>query len=556
MTPSAPGPWLLLTGMMGAGKSTTGRILARVLGLPFIDLDDAITQRMGEPLHQLLARQGEPAFRMIETETLLELIASRGQKPLIVALGGGTYVQPGAPERLRHAGLTVYLNASQDELERRLDAHQRAARPLLASSPAALQELLQARQPRYALADLHLPVDGRTPHQVAADLLDALPRNHLPCQSVTVPLQERAYPVWISPDGAERAADLADLRLRALQPAPTRLFVLRDAGLPEAHAQSVLGGLRRAGWHLLDLPVGPGEGAKSPEVLAEVWAWLIQHHVRRDDVLIALGGGVVGDLAGFAAATALRGIRCLQLPTTLLAMVDASVGGKTAINVGGAKNLVGAFHQPIGVVCAAGLLNTLPPRELASGLGEVLKYALLQGEDALADLERRAEALQRHDPHAHADLIHACCALKARVVAADEHDRGLRALLNLGHTFGHAIEALAHLQDLAHGAAVALGILLATRAAHLLHLASSDEAEALTRRLRDLCARCGLPTDPSAFLRDPERFAALMAGDKKAQGHHVTLILPLAPGRIVTHPVATEQLQTLLCDLARADWRA
>ncbi|MDR7191580.1 3-dehydroquinate synthase [Luteimonas terrae] len=270
----------------------------------------------------------------------------------------------------------------------------------------------------------------------------------------------------------------------------------------------------------------PGEAAKTLANFAEVTLALADARMRRDATLFALGGGVIGDLAGFAAACWMRGIDCVQLPTTLLAMVDSSVGGKTAVDLPQGKNLVGAFHPPRAVIADTAVLRTLPARELRAGLAEVVKYGALGDADFLDWLDDHADALLAMDDAALAEAIARSCAHKAAIVARDPFEHGERALLNLGHTFGHAIETEQGYGGLNHGEAVAVGMVLAAQLSEVLGLAPAAD----TVHLRDLLQRLGLPVDLPGGL-DPDRLLAHMRLDKKAQADGLRFIVWDGVGR-------------------------
>lgn len=270
----------------------------------------------------------------------------------------------------------------------------------------------------------------------------------------------------------------------------------------------------------------PGEAAKTLAHFAQVTTALADARMRRDATLFALGGGVIGDLAGFAAACWMRGIDCVQLPTTLLAMVDSSVGGKTAVDLPQGKNLVGAFHPPRAVIADTAVLRTLPARELRAGLAEVVKYGALGDADFLDWLDDHADALLAMDDAALAEAIARSCAHKAAIVARDPFEHGERALLNLGHTFGHAIETEQGYGGLNHGEAVAVGMVLAARLSEALGLAPAAD----TQRLRDLLVRLQLPVDVPAGL-DAERLLAHMRLDKKAVAGGLRFIVWRGAGR-------------------------
>jgi 3-dehydroquinate synthase len=305
-------------------------------------------------------------------------------------------------------------------------------------------------------------------------------------------------------------------------------FVVSDGHVAPLYLQRVLDALRRArpGLRLGHCVLPPGEEHKTLEGFARVVGALADAGVRRDGTLFALGGGVVGDLAGFAAACWMRGIDCVQLPTTLLAMVDSSVGGKTAVDLPQGKNLVGAFHPPRAVLADTSTLRTLPPRELRAGLAEVVKYGAIRDATFLDWIDSNADALLAMDDAALAEAVARSCAHKSEVVERDPYEHGERALLNFGHTFAHAIETAQGYGGLNHGEAVAVGMVLAGRLSERLGLAAAAD----TLRLRALLERLGLPVEPPAGL-DPQALLALMRLDKKAQADGLRFVVWDGPGR-------------------------
>ncbi|HLQ46462.1 MAG TPA: 3-dehydroquinate synthase, partial [Planctomycetaceae bacterium] len=296
------------------------------------------------------------------------------------------------------------------------------------------------------------------------------------------------------------------------------------------HAEIVRDGMQGVGWTCGITELEPGEKTKSLSHLSAVWDDLIALHADRQTVVIAVGGGVIGDLAGFAAATFVRGLPFVQVPTTLLADVDSSVGGKTGINHPAAKNMLGAFHQPVGVLIDTAVLDTLPPREFAAGLAEVVKYGVILDGDFFAFLEQRADAINRRDAGLLRQIIARCCRLKADVVEQDECERtGLRTILNYGHTFAHAFEALAGYGELLHGEAVAIGMLYASRLAERLSLI---DAEA-TRRQEALLRAFGLPIQlPAGWNHSDEAVLDRMRLDKKTVGGQLRFVLPKRLGHV------------------------
>ena len=357
--------------------------------------------------------------------------------------------------------------------------------------------------------------------KLVLDGLRARPFNRGMVETLTVNLGERSYPIRFGPDlAAEVRGDVT--RLLA---AGRKVAVLTDVNLVAAQGAA----LRTMFGEVPVLAVEAGEGAKSLAGLGRVLDFLAEHKLDRGGVLFAAGGGVIGDLGGFAAATWLRGIEFVQVPTTLLAMVDSSVGGKTGINIAAGKNLVGAFHQPRGVYVATGLLATLPAREFAAGMAEVIKYGLLGDPELLEQLERRPLTVASAEL---AGVIRRCCALKARIVEADEREtakEGGRALLNLGHTFGHAVENAAGYGGYLHGEAVAIGLCAAARLSHKLGALTADEVA----RVDGVVAAHGLPVRLRAPLAYGELFAA-MTRDKKVRAGGLRFVVLQRPGEAAT----------------------
>ena len=337
---------------------------------------------------------------------------------------------------------------------------------------------------------------------------------------VAVPLGRRSYDVIIGENLVARSGELVKGLLRR-----PRTAIVTDENVARHHLETLRRGLAGAGIASETIVLAPGEATKSFADLARLCDWLLATGIERGDCIIAFGGGVIGDLAGFAAAVVLRGIGFIQVPTTLLAQVDSSVGGKTGINSKLGKNLIGAFHQPLLVIADTGVLSTLPRRELAAGYAEVAKYGLIGDAAFFEWLEQNAPALFAGDREARAHAVKVSCEAKARLVAADETEAGVRALLNLGHTFGHALEAAAGFGErLLHGEAVAVGMAMAFRFSHRIDVCRSGAAERVAAHL----ASVGLPASPSELalaLPPADRLLEIMRQDKKARDGRLTLIL-------------------------------
>ena len=497
-------PALVFIGFMGAGKSCAAREAAAALGVPVDDADALLEARLGEPIQAVFARDGEAAFRAAEEElagTLLET-ADGG----VIALGGGAL----GSERVRAAlerHLAILLDVDLDTAWARAHASDRP----LARDRSAFEDLYKARGPVYdAAADAVLPGTGAGVVGRALAALQAIPEGHRLLWATSA---SGDYPVWVGP--LERAP----------WPAAGRRLVISDETVAALHGARVPDA---AG--LIEIPAG--EQHKTLQTAERVWHALVGQGATRADHVVALGGGVVGDLAGFCAATYQRGVGVVQVPTTLVAQVDSAYGGKTGVDLPEAKNYVGAYHQPIAVLTDPGLLQTLDPAELAAGYAEVLKTALIAG-GALWDRVAAGGAIDD-------DVIVGCVRTKLRVVAADERDGGARQALNLGHTVGHAIETATGYARYRHGEAVGLGLLAALR------LSGQD---ALRQLVEELLTAAGLPTRMDGV--DAAAVAEATTRDKKRTGEAVPYVLVDAPGRVSTgHAVGAAELLAAVRELS------
>jgi 3-dehydroquinate synthase len=333
---------------------------------------------------------------------------------------------------------------------------------------------------------------------------------------VTVPLGNRQYEIWIGQDLLRRLGSACQkLGLGR------RCAIVTDTRVGPRYLQPALSALREAGFEPACVTVPAGERSKRVEMAARCYDRLAAHRLERGSFVVALGGGVVGDLAGFVAATYLRGLAWVQVPTTLLAQVDSSVGGKVGVNLRAGKNLVGAFHQPRLVLCDLATLSSLPEREYRAGLAEVIKYGIIRDARLFRLLERQMPALIAREPRRLATVVKRCCEIKAEVVGHDETESGLRAILNFGHTLGHALEAISGYGRYLHGEAIAIGQVWAARLSIRLLGLPAGEA----RRIQDLLASAGLPTEARLSRRAQAALLAAMRHDKKVQGGVVRFVL-------------------------------
>lgn len=519
---------LYLVGYMGCGKTTLGPLVARALGCPFVDLDRAIEAEAGRPIPELFATEGEAGFRVREAAMLARLAAGPRQ---VVATGGGVVLDAANRALLRATGIVVALDAPVEELARRVAG---SGRPL-AADPGAFLARYQERRPRYAAFGAMLEAVGE-PEAIARRLVT---RYQAQPQQQQVELGARSYPLILEPGGLGR---LGEHMARQLRPGPCLLVTNPTvAGLYlEAAEQS----LAREGWRPTVVQVPDGEEAKAIAPAAMLWDAMAAAGMDRRSPVVALGGGVVGDLAGFAAATYMRGVPLVQVPTTLLAQLDSSVGGKVAINHPRGKNLVGAFHQPSLVLADPLTLLTLPGRELRGGLAELAKMGVIRDAELFAALEARRAVWLDGELAGRVAAIHRACELKAAIVAADERESGERALLNFGHTVGHAIEAVTGYARYRHGEAVAVGMLAAARLARRLGLLADDTDV----RLEAWAVATELPCDLAGL--EAEALLAAMRLDKKAEAGRLVFVLPTRMGEARIVPDLPESdVRSVLLDL-------
>jgi shikimate kinase/3-dehydroquinate synthase len=521
---------VVLVGLMGAGKSQVGRALARRLGWEFVDTDAAVEAREGRPVAAIFREKGEAYFREVERRVLRQ--AARGHAR-VVATGGGAVLAAASRHLLRGAGPVFYLRAPAEVLAARLGDDPR--RPLLGDDPhAALDRLLRERESLYV--ETGVPVDAARP--VDAVVADILTRLGAARHEVFVDLGDRAYRVVVG-EGA-RALIGADLHRLG---ATGRVALVTHPALARRFGGDVARALEAWDFHVHVLPVPSGERAKSLRQASALVDALAAAGINRSDTVLALGGGVVGDLGGFVAGVYMRGLRLVHLPTTLLAQIDSSIGGKTAVNHPRAKNLVGVFHQPALVVADVATVASLPPRERRAGLAEAVKYAMTLDGGLLEVIERAGPALAaRGAPPGLAAIVARCAALKARVVVDDERERGPREVLNYGHTVGHAIEAVCA-GRLVHGEAVAVGMRVEAGIAVRLSVLAPDAAARQDALLRRLGLPTAVPAGPVQPLLDAMRL------DKKRRDGRIRCTLPEGIGRA---RIGVEVPEPLIEEVVRA----
>ncbi len=489
-------PALVFIGFMGAGKSTA-LAAARDAGLPTTEIDALMEEAFDKPIRQAFEEDGEDAFRARESEVVGSLLEEADGGA--IALGGGSVLS----ERVRKAldrHFVVWLQIGAREAWRRIA---RSDRPL-ANNAEDVERLLLERQPFYeSLADAILPPGDRGLVARAMPSLVALTELPPGTKMLWAFSASGEYPVFVGPG----------LIGTGPWPLPGRRFCVTDKHVSALYAERI-GPLDAL------IEVEPGENAKAFEDLQDVLEELAEAGMTREDHIVALGGGVVGDLAGFCAHIYQRGVPVVQVPTTLVAQVDSAYGGKTGVNLPQGKNYVGAYHLPAAVISDTTALASLPGDELAAGFVEVLKTALLAG----GPLWERVRAIESLEAEELDDVVFACARYKCEIVAADERDSGLRQALNLGHTVGHAIEAVSSYQGFRHGEAVGVGLLAALRLSDAPAL--RDEVEGILRR-HGLPVRMRIANERSEWVKG---ILEAVQGDKKRTAAGVGFVLLAAPG--------------------------
>jgi shikimate kinase/3-dehydroquinate synthase len=546
---------IFLVGLMGSGKTTIGRVLAKKLNKRFIDSDHEIEARTGVSIPVIFEIEGEQSFRQREADVIRDLTA---QQDIVLATGGGAILNPESRRYLKSRGTVIYLRASTQSILQRT-SHDKT-RPLLqtADPRKRLENLARQREPYYQeVADLIVETGRPNIHGIVQSILTQLEADQAISLGVSsssntessspamampkiapiplsVDLGDRSYPILIGEALLEDSGKLGELT------PGRRVAIVTNTVVAPLYLERLTKSLEAAGKQVLSIVLPDGEEEKNWASLMRVFDVLLQEKCDRKTTLVALGGGVIGDLTGYAAASYMRGVPFVQVPTTLLAQVDSSVGGKTGINHPLGKNMIGAFYQPQAVIADTTTLNSLPDRELSAGLAEVIKHGAIIDAAFFDWIEANIGKLIARDPEALAYAVKRSCEIKADVVRQDEKEGGLRAILNFGHTFGHAIEAGLGYGHWLHGEAVGCGMVLAADLSY--RLGYIDET--MKNRIRVLVEAAGLPVVAPDL--GAERWLELMQVDKKNEGGQIRFILLKPLGTAVITAVSDQALRATL----------
>lgn len=545
------GSHIILIGFSTTGKSRVGREVAKGLGWELVDTDEEIVRLAGKSIAQIFAEEGEEHFRQLERQVLAKAC---GKERAVIAAGGGAILDSQNRELMKRRGVVVCLEATPETIYQRLLKDTEASgplRPLLAvpNPSERINQLKEYRQPYYAMADWTVHTDELSVEEVCQEVIRgwhycsraclgdiARHQSDLACEVVTA---TEHYPVFV---GWGLLYHLGEKFNQA--GLSGTVYLISDETVFFIYGTRVMKSLQSVGFSVNHFVVPSGEITKTLDTAIKIYDWLVEQRAERDDIIIALGGGMIGDLAGFVAATFLRGLPLVQVPTSLVAMVDAAIGGKTAVNHPKAKNLIGAFYQPRLVIADVQALTTLPRRELISGWSEVIKHGLILDAEFFEFLEGNASELSRLEPDTAIKAIRGSAAIKARVVSEDEKERGKRTLLNYGHTIAHGLEAATNYERFLHGEAVAIGMMGAAMMSHNLGLLPQEVVE----RQRALLERFGLPTSCPEV--DLSSVLKAMELDKKVRGKAVRWVLLAGIGQpVIRDDVPRGQVVKVLQEL-------
>lgn len=524
---------IVLTGLMGTGKTTVGRLLAERLGRPFVDMDERLEAQAGKPIPRIFTEDGEDAFRQAEQALCVRLAETQGQ---VISTGGGALMDGPCRAAMLQNATVICLLADIDEIVRRVGKDAGDERPLLSvpDRREALERLWQARKAVYSQIPWQIDTSAAEVAEVAEQIAQIADM-----RSLAVHPPDEVYEIVI---GRGLLKQTGNLIRRFGVPAESRVMVVTNDVVAPLYAEAVEKALAGAGYRSFRHVMKDGEEYKTLASLAEIYSACLEAGLGRRDTILALGGGVCGDVAGFAAASYMRGIRFIQVPTTLLAMVDSSVGGKTAVDLPEGKNLAGAFKQPAGVIIDPLVLGTLAGRELHAGMAEMIKHALIGDAGFFARLEEDpVEDWWQGDDVG--DWLARTLDVKIKIVDEDPFEHGRRALLNCGHTIGHGVESVSG-YSLKHGEAVSIGLVAETLLAEHCGIARAG----LEQRLEALLRRWQLPTRIPAY--PAADIWRVMGFDKKKQDQTLRFALADAIGSAgIVDSIPPEAVQSVLSEM-------
>lgn len=536
---------IALIGFSTTGKSAVGKRVAENLGWDFIDIDDEIVSSIGKSIPEIFTQDGEERFRQLEKDIIKKACTCNN---MVIATGGGAVLDPENQALLRERCSIICLESKAETIYRRLMedtvySTNPIIRPLLIDENP-LEKIIQLkshRQSHYSIADWTVHTDNLTVEEAGQEVvkgwryINRLEKgDYFPGKEEFICMVEtasRTYPVFIG-NGvlSELGKTIKTIGLSGT------VVVISDETVFALYGKKVLQEINEQGFKSIHYTVPPGESSKSLDTAKKIYGFLIDNRIERGDIIVALGGGMVGDLAGFVAATFLRGLPWIQVPTSLVSMADAGIGGKVAVNHRKGKNLIGAFYQPHFVMADVTTLNSLPKRELISGWAEVVKYGLISDAVLFEYIESGIDKLNKLDMSMLLEVVSQSASIKARFVSEDERESGIRTLLNYGHTVAHGLEAITKYHELLHGEAVAIGMSVAARISHYAGLLSFTAVE----RQQSVLEKLGLTVTYSGIKLTGLMRA--MKSDKKVKDGVIRWVLLDDIGRAVIRDDIPEEI--------------
>ncbi|MFC1484973.1 3-dehydroquinate synthase [bacterium] len=524
---------IVLTGYMGTGKTVIAQELNNILGWELIDTDELIVEQENRSINDIFENRGEEYFRDVESE-IIQKVSGLDKK--IISAGGGAVLRKENILNLKKNGMVVCLTAAVEEIFYRLQHDD--TRPLLkVDNPLAkIKEMLKTRAPFYANNNYSIDTTGVGVKEIAKQIVSFMP------DVIDVDLNANSYKIFVGKKYTEIVNWLPDVK-------GSKILIITDSNVYPLYSNDLKNKLEAKGYTVFSQIVPAGEEYKNLQQIHEIYKFCVEAGLDRASLIIALGGGVVGDMAGFAAATYLRGIKFIQAPTTLLAQVDASIGGKTGVDLATGKNLVGAFYQPLFVWIDPLLLHSLDEVEFKNGLAEVIKYGVIYSPTYWEFIKKNIEKILNKDEKTIKEMLYLCAKAKADIVSKDEKESGLRKILNFGHSLGHAIETFEHYKGLKHGQAVGLGMVFA---AYLgFRLGKCDKK--IEKEIQKLLENIGfeIKTWKKRFktgVYDIDEIINIMAKDKKMGGGRIDFILPIDFGKVEIVSLDLEYIKQILGD--------
>ncbi|MEO0136757.1 MAG: 3-dehydroquinate synthase [candidate division WOR-3 bacterium] len=510
---------IVLIGFMGTGKDTIGRVLAEKLNMGFLSTDQMIEFSEQRSIKEIFAHKGETHFRKIEKRVINQIAAL---KNCIIATGGGVVLDPENRRRLKKMGIVVHLSTNLDVLEKRIASS--GNRPLI-KKVSDIKKLYQERQGMYDFADIRIETTDKEPEVVVQEIIDKLNLKKLllpfKAKRIYVEARSRNYPVLIGFD-----------LLNHISLSGRQVLIITNPLVGTLYLNELLSHLIAKGNQVEYLIIPDGERYKNLQTVRFIYNRLFALNFTRQDFIISLGGGVINDLAGFVASTFKRGCHLIHIPTTLLAQIDAAIGGKTGINSSYGKNMLGTFYQPDLVLCDIKKLLTLPQQEFLNGIAEAIKYGVVCSFDLFQILQNEIASIKKRDPQVLFEIVKRCVEIKAAIVKKDEtEEKDLRLILNFGHTIGHIVEVLTNYKRYSHGAAVAMGMVEEMR---MLSRNRKDQA-----RVVNLLKSYNLPSSLPAGLKNNIKDFILQ--DKKVIGGCIKIPVLIRIGQVMVKEVSCKR---------------